>query len=459
MPEQRPNILIIMTDQQRWDTIAAHVDRFGARTPAMDSMVRGGVVFANAFTTCPICTPARATLFTGKMPSEVDMPGNLGCPNGPLNYNILTLAHRMANAGYSTAYHGKSHLGTDLGQLGFKTHFENSHDPTTVAEACRYWRNRDWMIQKRPFFHVVSLLDPHDIYFLDPTEERPVELEPWPNAGDDRSTKPWPQQDYTRGQGWSPERWEYYRQFYRSRVEKVDRDVGTLLEELTMGGFGSNTWVIFMSDHGDMGGEHGVGFKGPFLYDCQMRIPLVVMPPRQGYPGPWRSALPDGFEPRVSEVLCSTLDVLPTVLDIAGLEPDAALRGRSLVPAVCGDETEIHGEVFCELTMLGRRVAPIRMVRTRRWKLVFYLGHGEELYDLDADPWEMTNLAARAEHAKVKADLQARLWKFIAATGDPIFTQQPTDADGKPFTTVPIEIPDGLGRGPRAADSPVTWER
>lgn len=455
---QRPNILLIITDQQRWDTMAAHVDHFGSKTPTMDRMVRAGVVFNQAFTTCPICTPARAAIFTGKMPSEVGMPGNLGNPNPPLNQNITTLAHMMQQSGYLTVYHGKSHLGTKLDELGFKHVFENSHDPSTINEAARLWRNRDWIVQKRPFFHVVSLMNPHDIYYLEPGETRPVTLPPWPNAGDDRSTKPWPQRDYQREQGASPERWEYYRQYYRSRVEKLDQDLGVLLEELVMGGFGANTYVILVADHGDLSGEHGVGFKGPFMYDCQMRVPLVIMPPRPGYPGPGAIARPAGFRPRVSNVLATNLDILPTVLDLAGVKPEAPLAGRSLVPAVCGDDAEIHSEVFGELTMLGKRVAPIRMVRTKRWKYVFYLGHGEELYDLEADPWEMTNLAGRAEHAKVQADLRARLLKMIRETNDPIFTQQPTDNTGKPFTTAPIEIPPELRRDNPGATSPVTWE-
>ncbi len=458
MPLIRPNVLLIMTDQQRFDTISAHVNRFGTDTPAMDTMARNGVIFNNMFTTNPICTPARASIFTGRMPSEVGMPGNIGNPNGPLNQNITTLGHRMQQAGYSTVYHGKSHLGTDLGQLGFKTAYENSFDESTVIEACRFWRNRDWIVLKRPFFHVVSLMDPHDIYFLDPQEERPVTLDPWPNRNDDRSTKPWPQQNYQRGQDWSDQRWEYYRQFYRSRVEKVDRDIGKLLDELICGGFGSNTWVIFMADHGDMGGEHGVGFKGPFMYDCQMRIPFIIMPPRVGYGGPGHFSPPEGFAPgSTCDAMCSNIDVFQTVLDIAGVGPDCELRGQSLLPAVRGEKFDGHEAVFGELTMLGRRVAPIRMVRTSKWKYNFYLGHGEELYDMEADPWEMNNLATSADHAKTKAEMHARLIRFIEETGDPIFTQQPTDSRGQPFTTVPIEVPKL--RKKSGLTSPVTWEK
>jgi arylsulfatase A-like enzyme len=456
--DTRPNVLLVIADQQRFDTIAAGVNNFGAATPNLDAMVRGGVLFSNMFTTCPICTPARSALFTGQMPSQVGMPGNLGNPNPSMNQNITTLGHRMQQAGYLTVYHGKSHLGTDLGQLGFKDAFENSHDPSTVTRACQFWRNRDWVVQKRPFFHVVSLLNPHDIYFLDPDEERPVELEPWPNRHDDRSTKPWPQQDHSRLAGSSDERWEYYRQFYRERLEILDRDVGTLTDELKMGGFAPNTYVIFLSDHGDMSGEHGVGFKGPFMYDCQTRIPMIIVPPRTGYAGCGRVSPPAGFKPHVSEVLATNLDIVPTVLDIAGVERPESFRGRSLMPAVAGDETAIHDEVFAELTMLGKRVNPIRMVRTRRWKYVFYLGHGEELYDMDADPWEMTNLADVAEHTKIKADLRERMLTMLRETGDSMFNQTPTDSDGKPYCTVPIDVPAGVPLGPTWG-SDITWEK
>ncbi|NIA22311.1 MAG: DUF4976 domain-containing protein, partial [Anaerolineaceae bacterium] len=211
-------------------------------------------------------------------------------------------------------------------------------------------------------------------------------------------------------------------------------------------------------DHGDMGGEHGVGFKGPFMYDCQMRIPFIIMPPRAGYPGPGSFPPPEGFAPgSTCDALCSNIDVFQTVLDLAGEEPDPELRGKSLLPAVGGEKFDGHQAVFGELTMLGRRVAPIRMVRTKKWKYTFYLGHGEELYDMEADPWEMTNLAASADHAATKAKMQARLIRFIEETGDPLFTQQPTDSRGQPFTTVPIEVPK-LGQK-SGLTSPVTWEK
>ena len=129
------------------------------------------------------------------------------------------------------------------------------------------------------------------------------------------------------------------------------------------------------------------------------------------------------------------------MLDLAGEGPDPERRGKSLLPAVGGEKFDGHEAVFGELTMLGKRVAPVRMVRTKRWKYNFYLGHGEELYDMESDPWEMTNLATSADHAKIKAEMHARLIRFIEETNDPIFTQQPTDNTGEPFTTVPIEVP------------------
>jgi len=127
-PPARPNILLILTDQQRFDTLAAHVNSFGAATPGMDSLVRRGVSFENAFCTAPICAPARAAIFTGHYPGRVGMHANLGNPCPPLGYRHLTLGHRLQAAGYQTVYLGKSHLGGNLLEYVFEIACEDSHD-------------------------------------------------------------------------------------------------------------------------------------------------------------------------------------------------------------------------------------------------------------------------------------------------------------------------------------------
>ena len=476
-PPSRPHILLILTDQQRSDTIAAAGGVFGAATPGMDRLCRRGVTFNRAFCTSPICGPARATLMTGRYPSAAGVHGNLGNPCSPLNQRLNTVAHRLQAAGYQTAYHGKWHLGGDPSAYGFEVAYENSHDPSTTTEACRFYRNRDWIANKRPFFHVVSYLNPHDIYFLDPdappegppksAPETSQGSGPWPNQDDPLTDKPWPQRARQDRDQWTDARLDHYRAHYARLVEKVDRHVDELLSELRCSGFANNTWVIFSSDHGDMAGEHGLAFKGPYMYEGVMRVPLVIAPPDRralGQAPPDADRAPD--EASTSPRLTSHIDVVPTVMDLAGLAPDPTLPGRSLLPTVRGETTPDDGEpaaVFGEWHQVGPMVTPIRMIRTDRWKYNLYLGIGEELYDLKNDPHEQHNLlppapetasapgsdtapgdagpekrlgeAADAEHEAAHQDLRRRLLDWIASQDDPFFTHRPTDANGRPLAT------------------------
>jgi choline-sulfatase len=426
MHPTKPNILLVLTDQHRFDTIAAAVNNFAVTTPAMDDLCANGVLFENAHCTAPICGPSRGAILTGLFPSTNGVYANLGDDCGPLAEGVVTIGDRMQAAGYQTVYHGKSHIGGDLSNYGFEIAFENSHDPSTVTEACRYWRNADWIVNKRPFFHVVSFLNPHDIYFVKPDVEMPPELPRWANQDDTLEGKPWPQQS-KHEPDWSDARWEYYRQFYRGKVEKVDAQIGELIDELICSGYGPNTWIIFSADHGDMAGEHGISFKGPFMYDGVNHVPLIIVPPMQQYGGAGKvGGLGDSFRPFSTGVLTSNIDLVPTIMDIAGIDPDPSLPGRSLLPAVRGDASEIHDCIFSEWHGGGRMVTPIRMVRTLKWKYNCYLTHGEELYDLQNDPDELTNLAGHADHAAIQEELHQRLVDHCQQTDDPFFSLTPS---------------------------------
>ena len=436
----KPNILLVMTDQQRWDTIAAHVNHFGASTPGVDYLVRHGVTFRNAYCTSPICSPSRACLMTGKYPSQVGLYGNLSAPCPPLDEGIGTVADRFQAAGYQTCYSGVSHVGGDLGKYGFEIAYDNHYDATTLTEACRYWRNRDWIVTKRPFFQVVSFINPHDVYFVDPDGACPPESPPWPSAADDLAKKPWPQQ-FARGSGgWTPQRWEYYRRFYRSKIEKVDALIASLLDELTCSGYAPTTWVFFTCDHGDMAGEHGLPFKGAYMYEGVTRVPLVIMPPRKRLLGA-RNMNPGGqseFAPFVFDGLVSHVDLAPTMLELAGLPVAPDLPGRSLLGNIMGKDKDGDEAVFAEWHQMGKMVTPIRMVRSGRWKYNLYLHNGEELYDMEADPHELVNLAGRPDAAAVQADLKNRLLEHLRRTKDPFLSHQPTDREGRPRRDCPM---------------------
>jgi len=407
--KKRPNIVLLLTDQQRHDTISAALDRFGCHTPGIDRLVKRGVTFANAFTTNPICCPARASIMTGLHPSAAGVPCNI---SPPLREDLPTIGRRLQLAGYETVYHGKSHLKGDLRNLGFEVAFENSHDPTTVQEAARFWRNRDWLNNQRPFFQVVGLLNPHDIYFLDPDGSDEATAAPWPDSRADDASRP-VLQGYARPRtDWSEGRWAYYRRFYRERVEKADACIVELLEELTNSGFASNTWVIFGSDHGDLGGEHGRAFKGLCLADASLHIPLVIAPPDSRYLGVTnRDGSGSGrFEPFVSEALASHVDLLPTIMDMAGLPADASLPGRSLLPFVQGTARPGADDcVFAEVTANAATTPYLHCIRTAEWKYILASGGEEELYNLAQDPWETRNLASDPAAAATLANLRERL--------------------------------------------------
>jgi arylsulfatase A-like enzyme len=119
--ETRPNILLLLTDQQRFDTIQALGSKFAAKTPAMDSLVRDGVSFDHAFCTAPVCSPSRATLLTGLYPSQAGVPSLVGDGSPPLSPSLLTVGKRLRQVGYETVYHGKWHLGGDIHEHGFDT--------------------------------------------------------------------------------------------------------------------------------------------------------------------------------------------------------------------------------------------------------------------------------------------------------------------------------------------------
>jgi arylsulfatase A-like enzyme len=426
---ERPNILLVFTDQQRFDTISAHVNNFGASTPAMDTLVRRGVTFANAFCTTPICSASRSTLITGLYPSQTGILGNIGAPSGPLSEAIPTVGDRLQALGYETVYHGKWHLGGDIRNYGFERAVECSHDQSVVDEASRFYRDRDWLVHQRPFFHVVSLLNPHDIYFMEPGVVMEPKLPPWPNAQDDLTGKPWPQARAAQAAGWSPGRIAYYRDFYRRKVEKADAEIGRLLDELVCSGFGPNTFIFFFSDHGDMACEHGIPFKGPFLYDGVVRVPLVIAPPWHGMGGAtpcdprWKN-----FQPRVESAPVSLADLVPTVLDLAGGKPDPNLPGRSLAPVLWGKPMAEREAVFAQWHQWAEQVTPIRMVRSAHWKYTNYIGIGEELYDAVNDPGEIANRVGDASCRDVLAHHRALLKAHCEAIRDPFFGLKPSPA-------------------------------
>jgi len=423
MNEGLPNILFVFSDQQRHDTYG-NQDRFHADTPSMNKLAESGVQFRQAFCSTPQCSPSRATLMTGLYPTQAQVVGNMNNPSDPLPRSLKTIGHRMQERGYQTAYMGKWHLGGDIANYGYDYVTQDKGDQRAVEEACSYLTN---ISDPEPFFQVVSLVDPHDIYKLnkDANVDRPPAKEIWHSQSDILETKPWPQQhfrDFDQGKPlkhFRDEDWEYYRTFYASKVEKVDKYLGQILDALKESGRADNTWIFFTSDHGDLCGAHRLPFKCPAMYDDLIRIPLIIVPPKGGR-----------FEP--CDAMTSNIDIVPTIMSIAGIPEEPSLPGQSLLPFVTGEgEYSENDAIYCQYHQKQRWAAPIRMIRTEKWKYNIYIKHGAELYDLESDPHEIHNLVDDPDYREIQKKLHDQLVAQIDSIGDPFFTFKATDRAGK----------------------------
>ena len=351
---RRPDVILVLTDQQRADAFGA-AGAADLRTPVMDRLAREGVVFTRAFTATPQCSPSRAALMTGRYPHRTGVMGNTvdgegkGPPpagmSGPLDRSLPTLGRLFAAAGYETAYFGKWHLGGSPGDYGFQTHDSKVHDPTLASRVVAYLRTRA-APEKRPLLLIVSWLNPHDIYNVadaPPPGARAHAAARLPsNMVDDLRDKPFPQRHYLEEDQGKPfvgadrTMWRRYRAFYNELVETVDREIGTVLGAAAPGDVPPIT--VFSTDHGDLGGAHGLPYKGPAMYEELVRIPLVI-----SWPGRIRAAR--------SDALVSLIDLLPTLCDLAGVPPPADVDGLSLRPVLTpspGSAPRVREMVFAE---------------------------------------------------------------------------------------------------------------
>jgi arylsulfatase len=426
-----PNILFIFSDQQHWEA-AGFVDA-SFSTPALDALARQGTVFTRAFCTTPQCSPSRSSLLTGFYPSRTGVLGNVGAAGGaPLA--MPTIGATLRDAGYRTAYFGKWHLGKmpvatsgwdeDAGVTGP----ELRRDPEVTRRALEFLsRPQD---ADRPFALFLSYNNPHEVYRFG-AERHPAPREPggvlpptWQRK--DLSAAPAVQRQFMEEdqgrimRGADEAAWLRYREVYREKVACYDADVGRVLHALDAHGFASDTLVVATSDHGDMDAQHRLIFKGPFMYEHMMRVPLLVR-----WPG--RPAGTCDF-PTVN------VDLVPTLCEAAGL-PAPASDGVSLKPFLTGGAaTPRRDAVVGQYYSKQRWVNPIRMIRTARWKYNVYRVHGEELYDLENDPMELENRAVDPALAGTKADLAAELAAWMRAHDDPFEAQRPTRRDGSRLT-------------------------
>ena len=430
-----PNILWICTDMQRFDTIEG-LNNDVIRTPNLRKLMSESVTLTHTYVQNPVCSPSRASFLTGRYPHTTGLRalGQRIRPDEQLVTRIL------ADAGYACGLAGKLHLSPTFGGRpedriddGYSV-FKWSHDISNTWPGQNMWRvwlseqgikwpeppkgleGRAWGVpidpkytqtawcsemaiefmrgQKayNPWLMSVNIYQPHAPYW--PTEEylshyKPEDI-PAPNYHEgELENKPVYQQRDHKGHGVSFTRTSdldhrKMKAAYYAMIEQVDTEVGRMLQVLEETGQADNTIVIFMSDHGEMLGDHGIFLKGPYFYEGAIRVPMIVR-----WPGRYKAGVR-------SDALVEMVDLAPTLLEAAGLPIPVGMQGRSLTPLLTGQTTQHRDSIYCEFfDSLGEYSPPpmATCIRTDRYKLAYYhkLSSGE-LYDLEKDPNETHNL-------------------------------------------------------------------
>jgi N-acetylglucosamine-6-sulfatase len=443
----RPNILFILTDDQRWDAMSCMGHPF-LHTPHMDRLAREGVMFENAFVTTSLCSPSRASFLTGTYAHKHGVVDNTGKEFDPA---FPTFAGMLQAAGYETGFIGKWHMarhanprpGFDywlsfVGQGTYENPELNENGKEVRAEGyitdlltdyAPNWLKRE---RDKPFclilshkavhgpftpaprhrdaFAEVSMAEPEsfrDTFEGKPQWQRRITLygsrkAEWLASEGKPVPDRLPPADWD---GRDPARLNYYR-----TLLAVDEGLGRVFETLDAAGQMDSTLIVFASDNGYFHGEHRRGDKR-LMYEESIRIPLLMRYPRIIAP-----------RTRVSE-MCLNIDLAPTLLDLAGVTAPASMQGCSVMPLLKGDHPtwrdSLLYEYFREDWLPG---IPLMLgVRTDRWKYVSYpdIEDLEELYDLREDPHEMDNLASDAAHAATLDELRGRLRSLNKDTGYP----------------------------------------
>lgn len=438
-PSERPNIIILNTDQQRFDTIAAAGNE-AMHTPNLDRLAESGALLERYYVQSPVCMPSRASVMSGQYPNATTVT----C-NGPrMPEDVRCIQHMLGDAGYFSGVIGKLHFLPHSARDHREPHPRYGFDQLQICDEPGCYRDayREWVREQdpsqldaincglpparakweqmmgwqgtvqppvpregftpqifeaddeltnaafvadrsvqflreqgdRPFFLWAGFYHPHsplippqscvDLYDLDD-----IPLPP----GDPKITMPGEDREL------SDTELREIRRAYYAMVSDVDRNVGRVLDALEELGQRENTIVVFTSDHGDYMGDHGNFGKGTPGYDCIMRVPCLISYP--GHIGPGT---------RVEGMMEAT-DLLPTLLEYAGVVREPSLKGRSMIALLEGDESASRESAYAEYADPGRNNWAI--VRTEDWFYANNTHGGEVLFDLQQDPDELNNIA------------------------------------------------------------------
>lgn len=432
-------VILIMTDTQRKDMLSCYNERLDMNTPFMDDIAKGGIMFNNAYTTQPVCGPARSALFTGTFPHTNGSLGN----SMALSQSSKTIGQRLTKAGVKTGYIGKWHL--DGGDYFGDGMCPDGWDPDYWYDMRNYLdlmsdddrlRSRQAerifteevtpsftyahqcsdkaidFIEKHKnedYFLVVSYDEPHHP-FLAPSQYFEMFKDrahtSYGNVDVDLSNHPEHIQLWSKSVG----KTNPSAHLLMGCNAYVDKEIGRVVEAINKDA--NDACVIYTSDHGAGLGSHGLSDKGPAFYDEIANIPFLVR---------WNNKI---NPKQVSDNPVSHVDIVPTVLDIFGQDQPKSLEGKSLLPELLGGD-KTNDQVFMEFTRYEvdhdgfGGFQPMRGVTDGRYKLTVSLMTSDELYDTKNDKGEMVNLINSPEHIEIRNRLHDAILNFMNETRDP----------------------------------------
>jgi arylsulfatase A-like enzyme len=434
--KKRPNVLIILTDQQTNDCLSASGNP-NLKTPAMDAIAKRGIYFTESYCTSPVCGPSRSSLITGRMPHETGVVWN----TNSLSNRFPTIGQIFSEAGYNTAWAGKWHLPESYPQIkgvdslfGFKVLPFKSLDkswalgadtdgPITEAAVNFITEYAD----EKPFLLSVQLHNPHDICHVPrrpdsyakasaikdqlpalPPNFNPVMKEP--EFYEQKRRMDHYGDELLLTQNYSEDDWRAYLYHYYRFAETVDGEIAKLLKTLEDKDLLTNTIIVLTSDHGDGAAAHRWAAKLS-LYEEAATVPFIIS---------WPGKIPQDRIDR--QHLVSGMDLTPTLCDYAEISNAPDFTGKSLRSIIEQPDSTLRDHLVVQLADdLLDSTRHGRMVRNERFKYaVFNQGKDpEQLFDLWNDPGETMNLAYAENYQVVKSSLKGNLRRWMKETGDP----------------------------------------
>lgn len=444
--KKKPNVVVLVPDEMNTRPVGCYGQALPV-TPFMDRLAERGARFENFFTSHPKCVPARAALLTAQHP-HVGGHRTLELATRPDEPNLI---RTLRESGYQSVMVGRNHMvDADTLPLTFDEYFDvggkwtlEPEDPDSVPagsflvgrDPVAYNEHLDvvrtdaaieWIEKQAqdapPFYMQVNYNFPHCPYsvpdpFYGKLDRSQISLPPLPVSGALPQFHQVLRETYGLDQ-MSDDQWRELIACYYEMVSLIDHEMGRIFQTLEDRNLFDNTIFVVWVDHGDFAGEFGLSEKwDTAFYDCITHVPFIMAGP--------------GIQAQSVSALMQTIDVLPTVLDLAGVEPPKGIQGKSFVPVLNGKVDELYDVVLCQGGQeqdLVERTVPVdarerpckaylkkqqalcdtpyinlraKMIRDHRYKYIFHSAGMEEFYDLEDDPMELQNRAEDPEYAEL----------------------------------------------------------